>query len=44
MTPGSLDPDAEGFADAAAAARDRSAWSVGERAAPGRVAARARRR
>jgi hypothetical protein len=40
MTPGNLDTHAEGFADAAAAARDRSAWPAGERAAPGRVGAR----
>jgi hypothetical protein len=40
MTPGDLDPDAPGFADAVAAAgRDRSAWMAGERAAPGRIAA-----
>jgi hypothetical protein len=40
MTPGNLDPDAEGFADAVAAARDRAGWSAGERAALGRIAAR----
>jgi hypothetical protein len=38
--PGNLDPDAPVFADAAAAARDRSAWSAGERAALRRVVAR----
>ena len=33
-----LYPDAEGFADAvAAASRDRAAWSAGERAALGRI-------
>jgi hypothetical protein len=41
MTPGNLDPDAPGFADAVAAVVwDRSAWPAGERAAPGRVVAR----
>jgi hypothetical protein len=37
---GLIPPDGPGFADAVAAARDRSAWPAGERAAPVQVAAR----
>jgi hypothetical protein len=41
MMRGKLYPDAGGFMDAvAAAARDRSGWSAGERAALGRIAER----
>jgi hypothetical protein len=41
VIPGKLYNGTEGFSDAvAAAARDRSAWPAGERAAPERVGAR----
>ena len=35
-----LYPNAGSFVEAVAAARDRASWSAGERAAPGRIAAR----